>query len=209
MVKKAIGTLICSLCTVILFALLIIPQSRVQHEDSSAFQMALNLVVERLEASGETILHSTATPVAADILSVGTTENGYTCDTPTCDTYDKYVITCDESKTECTGTGHTFEPKPYNHTCDGHTCDGKFTCDITADPRAETCNAQYAVCKEPTFNGVDATCNPLYQEFRQNNPKGFCTAVKYPTCDGDNPTCRLEKLEIYIVERDCNPRVIS
>jgi hypothetical protein len=187
-VKKAIGILFCSLCAVVFLALIIAPHPKIQHQGSSAFDAALDAAVAKLEHGGTVILNRSATPAAAVPLQI-TSDNGYTCDANTCDTYEAQYATCDRIDPICRGNGHTFEPPPFNHTCEGYTCDGAHTCDVTADPRAETCDAANIDCTAPTFNNVVLTCNPMQQECRRNNPKGFCTAVNYPTCDGQSFTC--------------------
>lgn len=186
--KKVIGVLLFSLCTVALLSLIFAPHSKIDHQSSSAFEAALNVAIDRLESGGRTIIVGSATPVAAAALQA-TYDNGYTCDAATCDTYDATYLTCDRINPTCAGNGHTYEPSPYNHTCEGYTCNAAHTCDFTADPRAETCDAANGECQQPTFNNNVVTCNPMQQECRKNNPNGFCTAVNYPTCDGVSFTC--------------------
>ena len=112
----------------------------------------------------------------------------YTCQMVTCQTYDHQAMTCDPNQPICRPpTGHTTEPPPYGHTCDGQTCDGSFTCDFTADPRGSTCDAAHPLCQRPTFNAFEPTCNPMLPQCRYNNP-GACTAQPMnPTCSGLPP----------------------
>ena len=234
--KKAIGLLLGSVCTVFLISLLLAPQPKIQHQESSAFGLALNQAVQRLEGGGKLFLAGTATPVAAqqngteptfdgaytcDTFQIagaftcdpgdpncpgaglphtadpeghtcGVGLNGYTCQFATCETYDPQAFTCDPFNPQCGPVPpppHTFEPPPYNHTCEGATCDGRFTCDFTADPRALTCDAASPQCIEFTFDFQHSSCDPVNPLCRHNNPKGACTAANYPTCDGVSPTC--------------------
>jgi hypothetical protein len=112
----------------------------------------------------------------------------YTCQMATCQTYDSQAYTCDPNRPDCRpATGHTTEMPPYGHTCDGQTCDGSFTCDFTADPRGQTCDAADPLCQRPTFNAFEPTCNPMQLGCRHNNP-GACTAQPTnPTCSGLPP----------------------
>ncbi|GEM_PF-2647917 len=226
--KKAISFLICSILIAAVASMFIAPQVHVQHQGSSAFKMALNQAVDRLENGGRIILAGTATPVAAQVLptydgrytcdtyNIPGTEtcdaanpmcgisgahtsdpmghtcvvDAYTCQMSTCDTYDSQQFTCDANNADCTSAagGHTTEPPPYNHTCDGNTCDGVFTCDFTVDPRAPTCDAANIDCVKTTIDYAMITCNPMRPECQVNNPE-HCTAQTYPTCDNASPTC--------------------
>jgi hypothetical protein len=98
--------------------------------------------------------------------------------------------TCDVYKNPECGTPncHTTEPAPYNHTCEAVTCDGVYTCDLTVDPRSETCNAADPDCQAPTYQHDQATCNPMDMVCRFNNP-GHCTADNYLTCYSGPPEC--------------------
>lgn len=224
LVRRAIGFLLGPICAALLVSLLVTPQPRPHHEDSSAFQTALQQAVDRLESGGRLLLAGTATPVLAGVqqptydgrYTCDTYEvtmltcdpagglcpahtsdpqghtcvaGEYTCDLPTCDTYDPQQLTCDTNDPACGGPAlHTFEPPPYNHTCDSYTCDGHFTCDFTVDPRAETCDAADPMCMRTTFDAFIVTCNVMLPECRQNNPDA-CTALNYPTCTPGVPTC--------------------
>jgi hypothetical protein len=232
-VKKVIGIIIGSVCTVFVLSLLIAPQPKIHHQDSSAFGLALDLAVGRLEGARDVLATGTATPAGAQVSNptfdgaytcetfevaggaitcdagdpacpgaglphtadpLGHTcvSGAYTCEVMTCDTYDPQALTCDAFNPQCGPVPpppHTFEPPPYNHTCEGHTCDGAFTCDFTVDPRAFTCDAASPNCVELTFQHTLLTCDPLNINCRTNNPKGFCTAANYPTCDGISLTC--------------------
>jgi len=121
-----------------------------------------------------------------------------TCDTnqPACrPTYDPATLTCDASRMTCDGSSpnchprHTMEPPGSNVTCQtSHTCDKGFTCDLTSDPRAFTCDAANPQCQRATYNAFMATCNPLQIGCRINNP-GACTTQFYETCQRGNPHC--------------------
>jgi len=61
--KKAIVFLLVPICAAFVLGLLVTPQTKVQHQDSSAFQVALQGAVDRLEGGGRVLLAGTATPV--------------------------------------------------------------------------------------------------------------------------------------------------
>jgi hypothetical protein len=133
--------------------------------------------------------HPTTCPPQPTCDPTGATCSGaYTCQFPTCETYDAHKFTCDRTRPECAGAGHTTEPPPYSHTCQGPTCDHSFTCDITADPRSYTCDAANTLCVKPTFNAYVLTCNPMLPECRINNPQ-HCTSQIYHTCQSGVPEC--------------------
>jgi hypothetical protein len=136
--RKAMGLLLVPLCAVVVLSLLTAPQSRIQHQDSSAFKVALQQAVDRLEGGGKLLLAGTATPAAA-IVPVVTYDGGYTCET-----YDVGRMTCDPAA-GC--LEHTADPQ-------GHTCSNEmYTCQVatcdTYDPMMETCDPNNAACAVP------------------------------------------------------------
>ena len=188
--QRVIAVLCGCCCVALLVTALTTPQPRVRHESSSAFTVALESAVGRLENGGRAALGATAVMMNATapaVVAQGTpTFEGYTCQTATCNTYNPQQPTCDRGNPMCLppGATHTAEPPPYNHTCEGQTCDGSFTCDFTADPRSETCDAANTVCVRPTFSAYQPTCDPFQPDCRRNNP-GACTVQpNNPTCSG-------------------------
>ena len=217
--KKAIGLLIVPLCAVVILSLLVTPQSRIQHQDSSAFTMALQQAVDRLEGGGKVLLAGTATPVAAAPLEC--TSQEYTCETyepsmPTCDvaggcpahTVDPQAVTCHDEMYTCqVATCDTYDPQMV--TCDhnqancnfphttqpspyNHTCDG-HTCDGTF-----TCDFTVDP-RALTCDAAEAECaRPTFNHYEITcnpmqkdcqEPQNQCTAHMYPTCEPGIQTC--------------------
>jgi hypothetical protein len=246
--RKSVSALLGLAVVAVAGSALLVPQERVHHESSSAFNASLNAAVDRLEngaraALGATSVLMNATPALADAAARSiprptlqgqvtcdpqkyTCEDyrhtmevaqGHTCDGDftcqvfpgsTCDTYDPNSFTCDPHIPDCTGPvppQHTFEPPPYDHTCQAP-C-RRFTADITRDPRGFTCDAGNPQCKGPTFEAGHTTCNPhdpsCKTTFEGMCPPRWrmCTVQSYLTCNPANPQCG----PTYDFTPTCNP----
>jgi hypothetical protein len=193
--KKAIVFLLIPICAAFVLGLLVTPQTKVQHQDSSAFQVALQGAVDRLEGSGELLLAGTATPVHA-APQQPTFDRRYTCDT-----YEPGLPTCDASCGE-----HTTDP--LGHTClnEAYTCQ-QATCD-TYDPQAFTCDRFDPACgpvpppphtfePAPYNHTCDGhTCDAAFTCDFTVDPRAY-------TCDAADPQC--EAPTFYYLQPTCNP----
>ncbi len=194
--KKAITLLLVPLCTVVLLSLLVTPQSRIQHQDSSAFKMALQQAVDRLEGGGKLLLAGTATPVAAAGVQQEATYDGrYTCET-----YEPAYPTCDPGPAGC--VDHTADPQ--GHTCwdELYTCQA-VTCD-TYDPLMVTCDPNNADCVFPhtsepaAFNHTceGHTCQGTFT-------CDFTVDPRAPTCDAADFDCQRPTFDAFVTT--CDP----
>jgi hypothetical protein len=192
-VKKAIVFLLVPICAAFVLGLLVTPQTKVQHQDSSAFQVALQGAVDRLEGGGNVLLAGTATPVHA-APQQPTFDGRYTCDT-----YEPIMTTCDPAQ-GC--ADHTQDP--LGHTCvaEEYTCQ-QATCD-TYDPRAFTCDPNLAECNlphttEPTpysHTCQGHTCDGSFTCDFTVDPRAL-------TCDAADPLCESTTFNAFIPT--CNP----
>ncbi|UCG53032.1 MAG: hypothetical protein JSW58_05615 [Candidatus Latescibacterota bacterium] len=193
--KRAIVLLVGPLCAIFVVSLLVAPQSKIQHQDSSAFQMALQQAVDRLEGSGKTFIAGTATPARA-APQQPTFDGRYTCDT-----YEQAMTTCDPAMPGC--VDHTTDPM-------GHTCvHGEYTCQIatceTYDMQNTTCDVNHPDC--PTV--PHTTEPPPYHHTCQGHTcdEGFtCDFTTDPrafTCDAANSQCEDVTFNAFIPT--CNP----
>lgn len=216
--KKAMGLLLVPLCTVVMVSLFITPQPKIQHQDSSAFQLALQQAVNRLEGGGKLLLAGTATPAAA-VEPIPTYDGGYTCET-----YDAAMMTCDP-QAGC--LEHTADPA-------GHTCVNEmYTCQVatcdTYDPMMETCDPNSADCAVPhttepaPFNHTcdGHTCDGAFTCDFTVDPRAMtCDAADYdcerptfnvyePTCDWMREECRINNPRACTAEQyeTCDPSV--
>jgi hypothetical protein len=198
-VKKVIGFLLCPLCAVLLLSLIVTPQTKIYHRDSSAFQLALQQAVDRLEGGSRLLLAGTVTPVAAHPMQP-TFDGRYTCET-----YEQGFPTCDP------GAGclaHTADPQ-------GHTCmNGEYTCQLatcdtydsqmpTCDPNGANCNVPHTTepapynhtCEGHTCDGsftCDFTVDPRAVTCDAADPQclDFTFDAFMTTCDPMRPECR-------------------
>jgi hypothetical protein len=178
-VKKAIGLLLIPLCTVLVLSLLVTPQSRIQHQDSSAFGLALQRAVDRLEGGSKVLLAGTATPVAA-MVPAATYDGAYTCDT-----YEPAMLTCDPAQ-GC--AEHTMDAMAHTCSNEMYTCQ-VATCD-TYDPQMVTCDPNGAECAVPHTSEPAAynhtcdghTCDGAFTCDFTVDPRAL-------TCDAANVDC--------------------
>lgn len=197
--KRAIGFLLSPICAVLLLSLLVTPQTKTDFEDSSAFQVALQQAVDRLEGGGKLLLAGTATPVAAKSEPVPTYDGRYTCET-----YDIALATCDPAMPGC--LPHTSDPQ-------GHTCiAGEYTCDLptceTYDAQMFTCDPNAAACVWPhttepvpynhTCDGH--TCDGSFTCDFTVDPRAL-------TCDAADPQCELATFNAFLPT--CDPMRID
>lgn len=196
--KRVLGFLSSFLCSLLLISLLLSPQTKIQHQDSSAFEWALDRAVARLEFGGRLILAGTATPVAAAAQQV-TYDGRYTCDT-----YEAALLTCDAGSPGC--VEHTADPQ-------GHTCvDGAYTCEFvtcdTYDMQTATCDPFNPACGpipppphtfEPSpYNHTceGHTCDGTFTCDFTLDPRGF-------TCDAADPQCQEATFDAF--HTTCDP----
>ena len=198
--KKAITFFLASLCTVIVLSLFVTPQSRIQHQDSSAFKMALQQAVDRLEGGGKLLLAGTATPVAASPAQP-THDGRYTCET-----YDASLLTCD-AQAGC--ADHTADPQGHTcrdemYTCQAATCDTYDPLMATCDPNSAECAAPHTTepapynhtCEGNTCDGAmtcDFTVDPraLTCDAADSHCRNFTFDAFMTTCDPMKDECRL------------------
>lgn len=193
-VRRAIGLLLAPLCAVVILSLLVTPQSKIQHQDSSAFGKALQQAVYRLEGGSKMLLAGTATPVLAAAAQQCTFDGRYTCET-----YDPVMTTCDP------GTGcidHTAEPQ-------GHTCSNEwYTCQIatcdTYDPQMATCDPNSAECCYPHTaepEGMNHTCDghTCDRAFTCD----YTVDPRWPTCNAAYVDCTVPTRDAFVMT--CNP----
>ena len=191
--KRALGLLIVPRCAVVILSLLVTPQSRIQHQDSSAFTMALQQAVDRLEGGGKILLAGTVTPVVAAPLEC-TTDGGYTCDT-----YDPLMTTCDPAA-GCAGL--TVDPQGLTcrdemYTCQVATCDTYDMRMATCDHNSAECAAQHTLEAKPYDHTCDGqTCNGAFTCDFTVDPRAL-------TCDAADPDCSVPTFNH--IELTCNP----
>ncbi|UCF78365.1 MAG: hypothetical protein JSW03_09740 [Candidatus Eiseniibacteriota bacterium] len=198
--KKAMGILLGLMCVAFLVSLLVTPQPRIQHRGSSAFDVALERAVDRLEGTGRFVLAGTATPVDAQLQP--TFDGRYTCDT-----YEAAMTTCDPAQPGC--LTHTADPM-------GHTCvAGEYTCQVatcdTYDRQQYTCDPANADCPTATHTSEPSpynhtceghTCDGAFTCDFTVDPRAWtcdaadvdCQDVTFnafiSTCDPMKPECR-------------------
>jgi hypothetical protein len=195
--KKVIGLLLAPVCVVFIFSLLAAPQPRIQHQDSSAFQAALQQAINRLEGGGKTLLGGTATPVQAGPMTP-TYDGRYTCDT-----YNPAYPTCEPAV--CNTYPHTADPA-------GHTCvAGEYTCQMatcdTYDPQQLTCDVyRNTQCGAPNQHTTEPI--PYSHTCQGHTCDGtftcdFTVDPRALTCDAATPECWTPTFEAFQVT--CNP----
>jgi hypothetical protein len=202
-VKNAIGLLLCSVLAVVLMAFLVQPRQKIQHDDSSAFQIALDQAIQRLEGGGAMLLAGTATPAHANPVPEPTYDGKYTCDT-----FDQAALTCDPAAPGCSMAGLPHTSDPAGHTCVGgaYTCESFSTCD-TYDMQALTCDVfrdpdcgipGTHTCEPAPYNHTcqSVTCDGVYTCDLTVDPRAA-------TCDAADPACATLTFDYAMAT--CNP----
>jgi hypothetical protein len=192
-VKRVIALLLGPLCALLVIGIFVAPQPRMQHDGSSAFNLALQQAIDRLEDGGKVVLAGTATPVKADPMQP-TFDGGYTCET-----YEPSFPTCDLAA-GC--LAHTADPQ-------GHTCmQGEYTCQMatcdTYDPQMETCDPNSPMCNMPhttepaPYNHTcqGHTCDGTFTCDFTLDPRAL-------TCDAASPECHFTTYDAFMMT--CNP----
>jgi hypothetical protein len=216
LLKKAIGFVLGPVCVVLLVSLLITPQTKSLHEDSSAFQVALDQAVARLEGGGKALLAGTATPVVA-----APAECTWDPDSYTCDTYEPAgFFTCEPAQQTCDVScipPHTADPigltckgGPPAYTCDFATCE-------TYDMQVMTCDHNNPQCG-PVETSDPPPCEPGHQHTSEFAPYGhtcyghtcdagftcdFTADPRAGTCDAADPLCQLPTFQHDVTT--CDP----
>jgi hypothetical protein len=181
----------------LVLSLFVSPTPKIQHQDSSAFQTALQQAVSRLEGSGKVLLAGTATPALAGGAQTATFDGAYTCQT-----YDIAINTCDPGRPEC--VVHTADP--LGHTCVG----GEYTCQMatcdTYDPSMPTCDPNKTECtgaaghtfEPPPYNHTceGHTCDGAFTCDFTVDPRAW-------TCDAADIDCLGETFDAFM--ETCNP----
>jgi hypothetical protein len=191
--KKAMGFFLGSICVVVLLGLLVTPQPRVQHQGSSAFDVALEQAVNRLEGGSKFLLGGAATPVDAQLQP--TFDGRYTCET-----YEAGLATCDPAACG----DHTTDPV-------GHTCvAGEYTCQAatcdTYDRQQLTCDPYNSACPGPGTHTTEAA--PFNHTCDGHTCDGaftcdFTVDPREPTCDAADPNCHYTTFDAFQVT--CDP----
>ncbi len=194
--KKVIALFLCPLCALLVVGLFAASQTKVQHQGSSAFNVALQQAVDRLEDGGKAVLAGTATPVQAAPL-VPTYDGRYTCQT-----YDPAYTTCD--RVQC-NYQHTADPAGHTcvageYTCQMATCDTydaqKYTCDVYKNPQCGAPNQH--TTEPPPYNHTcqGHTCDGTFTCDFTLDPRAL-------TCDAGNFECVHTTFDAFMVT--CNP----